>query len=780
MNSNENNLNFIADKVDLFLSKWKLISTCLILSILLAFIYLRYATYQYQATASIKINEEKNNSKLQELTALQNFGPFSSNFNNVMDEMQILKSSSLVTQVVNELNLNIKYYNIGRVKEQEVYNNPAIMVNFFASDSLLNTIDTTLYINIKSPSKFLLSSNNDRSFFDIDNSSGKEHSFGNLIKSGFGDFIITPNPTSNDINITGKKIKIELSNINSVVQNYQEKINVSVNEGSNIIAISLNESIPNKAKNILNKVIEKYNEDVIKDKEEIVKATSDFINNRLDIVSNELQQVDFTAESLQKDNRLTALASQSNIFLQSEKENEAKLIATANQIQLVEYVKDHLENNNDNSDLLPADIGIADNSVDQITRSHNELVLRRNRILKNSSEKNPTVINLNNQITALKSNLNQSLENIKSTSEITLSSLNREDQRIRSQIYSAPTKERKFRDITRQQGIKESLYLYLLQKREETAITLGMSSLNAKIIDLASASTLPVAPKKSFVLLAYMLFGLIIPISYIYLKDLLDTKIHSKKDLEAVINVPFIGDIPKSSKKNKIVQKVDYSPKAEAFRIIRANIDFMLKGQKTKSKVIFVTSTTSQEGKSHTSVNLASSFSFSEKRTLIVETDIRVPRVNEYLSINAKTGLTDFISDSDLTIEDITVKVKDNPFLDIIPSGTIPPNPAELLMSDRVDTLFKHIQKSYDYIIVDTAAVGLVTDTLLISDHADMVVYVVSADNIDKRQLHVAQTMYEENRLPNMVTLLNSTKKKKGYGYGYGSAPRKKKWYQFS
>ena len=392
---------------------------------------------------------------------------------------------------------------------------------------------------------------------------------------------------------------------------------------------------------------------------------------------------------------------------------------------------------------------------------------------------------MDNQIRALKDNLNSSLANIKTTSEITLESLNKVDARISSQIFSAPKKERQFRDITRQQSIKESLYLYLLQKREETAISLGMSSPNAKIIDYAYSSNLPVSPKKTITYFAAFLLGISLPVLFIFFLDLIDTKIHTKADVEKILNAPFIGDIPRSSikKKSRLVTKVDYSPKAESFRMLRTNISFILKDKKDKlANTIFVTSTTSQEGKSHTSINLARSLSFSNLKVLIVETDIRVPKVEDYLDVKGKKGITDFISDESLSIEDVTVSIKDNEFLDVIPSGNIPPNPSELLMSNRVKSLFENVKNKYDYIIVDTAAVGLVTDTLLISQFADMFIYVISANNLDKRQLHVAQTMLDENRLPNMTILLNGTKKKSGYGYGYGygANPVKKKWYQFS
>lgn len=771
----------LREKLDLFISKWKLILVCVILAFILAFLYLRYATYEYQATASIKINNDKNSSKLPEISSLETYGLFSSDFSNITDEMEVIKSRTLLRKVVEELDLNIKYIVRGRIKEVEDYLNPPISINFLANDSIINKIDTTLYVKILTPTKFSLTSTESNELLNLEADDARVYAFGDKIKTGFGNIIFTPNIEKDSVKV-GASIKVVMSSVDRVVEGYQAKINVSNNIGSDIISISVNENLKDKASLILDKIIEKYNEDVINDKQLIVQATSDFISNRLQLVSKELEEVDFTAETLQKSNRLTALASQSNIFLESERENETKLINTANQIQLIDYVKEQITSNNKESDILPADIGIADNSVSQLTKSHNELVLQRDRILKNSSEKNPTVINLNNQINALKSSLVSSLDNMRSTSKITLDALSQEDERIRGQIYSAPGKERQFRDIKRQQDIKESLYLYLLQKREETAIQLGLSSPNAKIIDKAYTSAIPISPKRLFVYLAALIFGIMIPSMFIYLSSILDTKIHNKNDLAKVLTIPFLGDIPKSDPKRRLIKKVDYSPKAEAFRIIRSNIDFILKGNKKKCKTLFVTSTKAQEGKSHTSINLASSLAYSEKRVLLIETDIRVPKVNEYLEIKADKGLTDYISDPDLTIDDVTTSVSNNKFLKIIPSGTIPPNPAELLMNDRVSTLFDVAQDDYDYIVVDTAAVGLVTDTLLISNYADLFIYVVSANNVDKRQLHIAQTLYDENRLPHMTILLNGTNdKSRGYGYGYGNNPhkKKKKWWQF-
>ncbi|WMI67257.1 tyrosine-protein kinase [Mangrovimonas sp. YM274] len=782
-NQNVNTKELVNSVVGTYLSRWKLIVACLIVAFIIAFLKVRYTAPMYQATASLKIKEDKNSNKLAEISTLQNYGMFSNNFSNVNDEIEIIKSRTIIAAVVKDLKLNIKQYVSGKILDGEAYTAPPFTINFLESDSIIDKVGKSLFIKVLSPQQFELSYTDNYKLFKLGDDPSEIHNFGDKVSWDYGEFILTPN-----IGVYGTAVdsyvEIRITPLDNVIEGYLGKIKIESSKESNVIKVSVTEEIPEKSVVVLNKLIEKYNQDVINDKEQIIEATSAFITNRLDMVSRELEEVDFTAESLQKSNKLTALTSQANIYLQSEKETESRIIETSNQLELIDYMQDHLDDHSSNSDLLPADIGISDNSVGQITKSHNELVLQRNRILKNSSEKNPTVINLNNQISALKENLKQSLQNIENTNKITLNNLNNEEARINAQIYSAPTKERQFRDIKRQQDIKESLYLYLLQKREETAITLGMSAPNAKVIDQAYSQSTPVSPKKKIIYLAAFLLGLAVPIGFIYVKDLLDNKVHDKDDVQRILSAPYIGHIPKSIRsKNKLIKKIDYSPKAEAFRILRTNINFLLKTKKEKGKTIFVTSTTSQEGKSHTCVNLASSISFSGQKCLIVETDIRVPKVDDYLNIKTHKGLTDFISDPELKINDITVAMKGNDNLFVIPSGTIPPNPAELLMSERVGNLFNEVKKIYDYIIVDTAAVGLVTDTHLISQYADMFLYVVSVNNVDKRQLHIAQTLYKEGRLPNMAVILNGTLSKNGYGYsygyGYGKNPNKKKWYNF-
>ncbi|PWI29338.1 tyrosine protein kinase [Flavobacteriaceae bacterium LYZ1037] len=771
-----------------YLHKWKFIVFCVIVALACAFVYLRYTDYQYQASAKIKIKDEKSNNKLPEISTLQNYGLFKTDNTNVLDEIEAIKSRIIIEEVIKDLKFNIQYFVEGRIKAREEYKNPPLNITFSATDSIIHKIDTTFNIRIQSANKFILKGINfsEKISFskqeekELDDS-GTEYAFGESITTSFGDIIITPRIGESSTKI-GANIKIKISPINGVVSNYKKRLLIEHQEMSSILKLTINDNVAIKARLFIDKLIEKYNEDVQRDKQLVVDATSDFINNRLEVVTSELGNVDSNAEALQKNNKLTDLATQSTLSLQNEKENEAKLINTANQIQLIDYMNQHITQDNTETELLPSNIGISDNSVGQLTKQYNELVLEKNRLLKNSSEKNPTVVNLTNQINQLKTNLAQSLNSIKATNEITYNTLVAESNRISSQIYSAPRKQRQFRDIKRQQDIKESLYLYLLEKREEAAITHGVSSPNAKIIDHAYASALPVAPKKPIIILAALILGFSFPIGFIYLLNLLDDKVHNINDVKSVVTIPFIGDIPKSGKNKQLISKVDYSPKAEAFRMVRTNLEFMLQNIEDRAKIIFVTSTTSKEGKSHTAINLASSISFSEKKVLLIETDIRVPKATSYLGVKNNFGLTNYIGNTKTQIKEVIFNFKDNMFLDVIPSGTIPPNPAELLMSNRVKELLDYASDKYDYIIVDTAAVGLVTDTLLISKFADLFIYVAKANYITKKQLELAERMYTEKRLPNMTILLNSVNHKKGtgYGYGYGTNPHKKKWWKFS
>jgi len=758
------NNSSLREQVDKYFANWNWFLLSLFICFSLAFIYLRYATDTFKISATIKIADSREQNAFNQSNQPNDYGLFKRDQNSVLDEVQIIGSRSIINSVIEKLGLNVQCFIQGSIKELEIYRNPPLTVNFLENDSILKTVDTTVTLNVISKSQFTFKN------------SEQKLNFGDNISMPFGDIIFTPNFYQPELKV-GKSVTVKITPEEKVASHYNNKIKISTSAlNSSIINITLDEPVIEKGIDILNTLVDEYNGVVIENKNAVVKATSDFIDNRLAIVARELSEVNQTSETIQQNNRLTDLSSQSSIFLQTERDIENQQIVTGTELKMIEYMSDYLNENNGTGDVIPESMSLQDNSISSLTQKHNNLVMQRNKYLENSSEKNPVVVRLDAQIANLKQSLVSSLNNLKSTNQIKLDNLDKEENRISSQIFSAPKKQRQFRDLARQQDIKESVYIYLLQKREESAVSHGVTSPNAIIVDKAYASALPIWPKKEILFLGAFVLGLLIPLVTIYLMDLLDNKIRSKTGLTKELSIPFIGDVPKSSNKQVFINKHDYSPKAESFRLIRTNINFMLSNvTKSKGKTIFVTSTTSKEGKSHTSLNLARSLSFSNKKVLIIETDIRVPKLNKYLGVKNKTGLglTNYIIDDKINFNDVINNVDEN--LDMISSGTIPPNPAELLMDDKLGVLFNAVKNKYDYIILDTAAVGLVTDTLLISKYADMVIYVVRANYLDKRQLHVAQSMYDEKRLPNMVVLLNGVIHKRGYGYGYGESPKKKR-----
>jgi capsular exopolysaccharide synthesis family protein len=428
-----------------------------------------------------------------------------------------------------------------------------------------------------------------------------------------------------------------------------------------------------------------------------------------------------------------------------------------------------------------------ENSINtgDLINQYNSFVNQRNRNLENGgTEKNTTVINLNNKIDDMRKSIKESLNRLSASLKIKKNELQLQDNITNSKISEIPRQGREFNSIERQQKIKETLYLYLLEKREEVGITLAITAPNAKIIDSAIPAKSPFSPNTRLVQLFALLAGLLIPFLVIFIHDFLDTKVKNRKDVEQVVTIPFLGDIPASESNDKIIEVNSRSSSAEAIRMIRTNLDFILGNiSDEKCKTIFVTSSIPKEGKTFVSINLASTIALTSKKVLIIGLDIRNPKLNEYINLPAK-GLTNYLARNENNINEYIVKVENFENFYALPSGVIPPNPVELLSNNKINVLFDELKKEYDYIIVDTPPVSLVTDTLLIAKNADAFIYVIRANYLDKRMLGFIEDLYQQKKLPNLSLILNDTDLKKsygyangyGYGYGYGMEIENKSW----
>ncbi len=752
---------------------WKWFLFGLILALALAYSYLQYTHNQYKVTSTIFIEDKDSGGMPSEMEAFADLGILGGGKKkSIINETGVLRSRTLIERVVKDLGIHITYFKEGNIVNSEIYGEDIpFKVNFFIKDSILQKMDTLFKITALSKTKYAI--------INADGELIKSVVFGKNVKTGYGEINITPYKDSN-IKMD-ETIIVKISPLKKVAKGYRKRITIEPEDKkSSLLILSLTDKVKQKAQDILDNLVVQYNNDAIEYKTLISENTDQFINDRIKDISVDLTRVDKGVEDFKTKNRLTDITTEAGLDLQSNAELQRKIVDLNSQLKMVEFIQAHIRNNKET--LIPANLGVRDASTNNNTSIYNRLLLERNRIIKGSSKRNPTVVNLDTQLATLRQSIEQSLVNLRSSLNFSLSEARNQEYRISSKRKVAPQQEREFQDIKRKQQIIESLYLYLLQKREENAISLGIPVPNAKIIDKADGSNLPVSPKRLLVYLIGVVLGLLIPFIIISIRSLLDNMVHSYEDVEAVVKAPIIGDIPKtSSKKKVIITDTDNSNIAESFRLLRTNVNFMLSGAKEEAKSIFVTSTLSSEGKTFIAINLASSLALLNKKVLLIGADIRKPKIATYLSINPAKGLTHFLMDKNMDVSDVIIYNKETN-MDLIDSGEIPPNPSELLLNGRFEDVLTYAKQHYDYIIIDTAPVNMVTDTLLLGHHADLFVYVVRAEYLDKRMLKVPQTMFENKRLPNMTMLINDTDyDHKGYGYGYGYGygnVEKKSWFK--
>ena len=502
---------------------------------------------------------------------------------------------------------------------------------------------------------------------------------------------------------------------------------------------------------------------------DIAQKTAEFIDERIGIISKELGSTEESLETFKRNAGITDLTSEAQIALTGNAEYEKKRVENQTQINLVEDLRRYMRGNE--YEVLPGNIGLQDAGlVAQIDR-YNEMLVERKRLLRTSTENNPTIINLDTSIRAMKMNVDVTLDRTLQGLLITKADLDREASRFSRRINEAPGQERQFVSIARQQEIKSGLYLLLLQKREENAITLAATANNAKIIDDAIADEIPVSPKGKMIYLIALVLGVGIPVGVIYLINLTKFRIEGRSDVEKLTSLPIVGDIPLTDEKQGAIAVFENQNNlmSETFRNIRTNLQFMLDNDK---KVILVTSTVSGEGKSFISANLAISLSLLGKKVVIVGLDIRKPGLNKVFNIPRKEiGITQYLANPENNLMDLVQLSDVSKNLYILPGGTVPPNPTELLARDGLDKAIETLKKNFDYVILDTAPVGMVTDTLLIGRVADLSVYVCRADYTHKNEYTLINELAEKDKLPNLCTVINGLdlkRRKYGYYYGYG------------
>lgn len=741
-----------------FYWKWFLLS--LSLCSLLGFLYIRYADKVYFTQAIILLEDEKKASGdmagLGELAMVARVSSSSAAF--VNDQVQVLNSRRIMRKVVSENRLNIFYYHLGKIKEVAVSEDLS-PIKMILLEPNHPRIDSIIY-------DFTLTEENNKLLLKDQFSRVIPITLGTKMNSPIGPILFVKNSTKK----LSSGIRVIVVPEEFAVNALRNQVSVVSNEKmqSFAISISMKSTSQGTGERVVNALIDQYNKDVTFDKLQTARSTSAFINSRLELIAKDLEAADSKVASFKNSNNLADIQRQSQNFIETASDYEKELVEKRTQYVLAEMLQESASQDNDN--LLPSNIGLADPTISNYVKAYNDLVLEKSDLLKSSTADHPLIASLNKNLDQVKAMLTKSLENYRKSIQLEQDVLRGQQQKYQGKLLTVPNQERGFNDIIRQQKIVESIYLFLLQKREENEINASALPANLKIVDDAYTYPQPISPRRVYIIVVVIVSGLLIPLSVLYIKFLFDNKVHSKEDLINALDAPILAEIPRAEE--NIIKDNSRSSLAESLRILRTNMVYMLGQQENACKVIYVTSTTSGEGKSFIATNLAKIIELSEKKVLLIGADIRSPKVLDYLGLShlkhTQKGITQFLVDPSLDIRSIILK-KPNPYhFDILYSGYIAPNPAELLMNGNFARIIEYGRKHYDFVIVDTAPISLVTDTALIAEYADLTMFVVRAEYLDKRMLVFARDMYSESKLKNMSLVLNDVNFQKGYGYGYG------------
>ena len=755
-----------------YLIHWPWFVVSVIVCVALAWGYLRLTTPVYNISATVLIKDEKKGGGANMSSELEKMGlnGFVSSSSNIENEIEVLKSRTLAREVVSSLGLFVTYMDEDKFPNKELYRTSPVLVSLTPqeADRLPQTMEIDMLLQ---PAGAM----------DVQVKVGKKEYRKHLEKlpavfptdEGTVAFFANNDTLSSlrpESVTTERHITAYINRPFAVAKGYAGSLSITpTSKATSVVTVSLKNSNTQRGKDYIDKLLEMYNINANNDKNEVAQRTAEFIDERIDIISKELGSTERDLENFKRSAGITDLTSEAQIALTGNVEYEKKRVENQTQINLVMDLKKYLQGSG--YEVLPANVGLQDAGVAGAIDRYNEMVAERKRLLRTSTESNPAIVNLTTSIRAMRSNIQTTLDATLKGLEITKADLIREASRYSRRISDAPTQERQFVSIARQQEIKSGLYLMLLQKREENAIVLAAIANNAKIIDEAQADSTPISPKRMTIYLAALVFGIGIPVGVIYLIGLTKFKIEGRADVEKLTSLPVVGDIPLADEKTGAIAVFENQNNlmSETFRNVRTNLQFMLENGKN---VILVTSTVSGEGKSFISANLAISLSLLGKKVVIVGLDIRKPGLNKVFNLPKKEyGITQFLTNSTVNLMDLVHHSDINKNLYILPGGTVPPNPTELLARDGLEKAVEILRKNFDYVILDTAPVGMVTDTLLIGRVADLSVYVCRADYTRKTEFTLINELAENNKLPNLCIVINGLdlqKKKYGYYYGYG------------
>lgn len=753
-----------------YIIHWPWFVASVLVCLIGAWVYLHFQTPVYQVSASIMIKDDKKGGGSTDLENLGIGGVITST-QSIDNEIEVLRSKTILKEVVNNLELYITYYDEDEFPEKELYQTSPVIVNLTAQEA--DKLPGSALLAMKLSPEGVLDVNLKVGLNEYNQRFEKLPA---VLPTDAGTFGFALKDSLSGGQIEGYKgerhIRAVVSRPFEVAKGYQGALSIApTSRTTSVAVVSLMNTNIQRARDFINKLMEMYNRNTNNDKNEVAEKTREFINERIKIIDEELGSTEDKLEAFKRNAGLTDISSDAQLAVSGNAEYEKKRVDNGTQINLVRDLIKYINNPLNEYELLPGNIGLSDAGLTTQIGRYNELIIERKRLLRTSTESNPMIVNLDTSIRAMKSNVQAAINGTLQGLLIVKADLEREAGRFSRRISDAPGQERQYVSIARQQEIKAGLYLMLLQKREENAITLAATANNAKIIDEPVATGGPLSPKPNMIYMIALVLGVGMPVGVIFLIGLTKFKIEGRGDVEKLTRLPIVGDVPLTNEKagSIAVFENQNTLMSETFRHIRTNLQFMLENDQ---KVILVTSTVSGEGKSFISSNLAISLSLLGKRVVIVGLDIRKPGLNKIFNIPRKEqGITQYLSNPEKNLMDFVQPSDVSKNLYILPGGIVPPNPTELLARDGLDKAIETLKKNFDYIILDTAPAGMVTDTLLVGRVADLSVYVCRADYSRKAEFTLINELAADNKLPNICTIINGLdlkKKKYGYYYGYG------------
>lgn len=764
----------IQDLWSMFVPKWYWFAISLFITLTIAVLYLLSTPPIYTRTAAILVKDNsKSSSSTSAMNDFSDLGIFKSN-TNINNELLTLKSPTLMTEVVNRLGLNETFTIRKGLKNVDLYKVSPVTITF------CDKIEVPLSFTIKFSSKEAFAiSELEISGEDIGETLSAQ--MGDSIQTSAGIMIVSPTQEFTDAFI-GTSIRYVRGSVRATVDTYSNALVAELgNEDATIINLSINDTSIRKAEDILNTLIEVYNENWIRDKNQIAVSTSQFISDRLGVIESELGHVDENISSYKSEHLLPDVQAASSLYMAQSAENNKELSTLNNQLSTAQYIRREL-NTKQLDQTLPANSGIVSANIETQISEYNNLVLDRNRLIANSSEKNPLVKNMASSLQSMQRTIIQSVDNLIVSLNTQIRSLRRQEEATTNRLASNPNQAKYLLSVERQQKVKEELYLYLLQKREENELSQAFTAYNTRLITAPRGSMFPTAPRKMNILLVAFAVGLLVPAVGIFMKENMNTKVRGRKDLEN-LSIPFIGEIPQYSGTKKkwwefkhrkrqdmkiiVVNEGNRNIINEAFRVLRSNMDFM--ASKDNNQHVFVlTSFNPGSGKSFLAINIAISFAIKKKKILVIDGDLRHRTVSSYVDSPNK-GLSDYLNNQIEDWKEIIVSYKGYTNLHILPIGTIPPNPTELLEDSKLSMLIEALRPEYDYIFIDCPPVDIVADAQIIEKWADRTIFVVRSGLLDRSMLSELENMYTGKRFKNLSMILNGTESTGGrYGYRYG------------